>query len=58
MTWTHLTKVFHVEDPVAIHWYLTEASREMWSVRTLDRNISTQYYERLKEEQWIVVCVR
>ena len=22
------------------------ASKEMWSVRTLDRNISTQYYER------------
>ena len=22
------------------------ASQEMWSVRTLDRNISTQYYER------------
>ncbi|MBQ9816062.1 MAG: DUF1016 family protein [Proteobacteria bacterium] len=46
LTWTHLTKVFRVEDPVAIRWYLTEASREMWSVRTLDRNISTQYYER------------
>ena len=25
---------------------MMEASREMWSVRTLDRNISTQYYER------------
>jgi predicted nuclease of restriction endonuclease-like (RecB) superfamily len=46
LTWTHLTKVFRVEDPVAIRWYLTEAAREMWSVRTLDRNISTQYYER------------
>ena len=46
LTWTHLAKVFRVDDPIAIRWYLTEASREMWSVRTLDRNISTQYYER------------
>ena len=46
LSWSHFTRVFRVEDPVAIRWYLTEASREMWSVRTLDRNISTQYYER------------
>lgn len=46
LTWTHVFKTLRVEAPVAIRWYLTEASREMWSVRTLDRNISTQYYER------------
>ena len=46
LTWTHVFKTLRVEDPVAIRWYLTEAAREMWSVRTLDRNISTQYYER------------
>lgn len=28
-------------------WYLNEAAQEMWSVRTLDRNISSQYYHRL-----------
>ena len=33
-------------DETAIRWYLETASHEMWSVRTLDRNISTQYYER------------
>ncbi|MEG2178812.1 MAG: DUF1016 domain-containing protein, partial [Bacteroidales bacterium] len=26
---------------------LKEAVEQVWSVRTLDRNISTQYYERL-----------
>lgn len=46
LTWTHITKVLRVEDPTAIRWYLETASQEMWSVRTLDRNISTQYYER------------
>ena len=46
LTWTHITKVLRVEDPTAIRWYLEMASKEMWSVRTLDRNISTQYFER------------
>lgn len=46
LTWTHITKVLRVEDSTAIRWYLEMASKEMWSVRTLDRNISTQYFER------------
>jgi predicted nuclease of restriction endonuclease-like (RecB) superfamily len=36
-----------VVDPVAREWYINEASNEHWGVRVLDRNISTQYYERL-----------
>lgn len=36
LTWTHITKALRVEDPVAMRWYLESASREMWSVRTLD----------------------
>ncbi|MBQ8035765.1 MAG: hypothetical protein IJ268_02120 [Proteobacteria bacterium] len=46
LTWTLLTKVFRVEDPVDIRWYLNEASREMRSGRALDRNIRSQYHER------------
>ncbi len=46
LTWTHVFKALRVADDTAIRWYLETASREMWSVRTLDRNISTQYYER------------
>lgn len=46
LTWTHIFKTLRVEDATAIRWYLESASQEMWSVRTLDRNISTQYYER------------
>ena len=44
--WSHILTALRVDDPTAIRWYLETASREMWSVRTLDRNISTQYYER------------
>ena len=25
-------------------WYVSEAAREMWSTRTLQRNVSSQYY--------------
>lgn len=46
LTWTHIFKSLRVEDETAIRWYLETASQEMWSVRTLDRNIATQYYER------------
>lgn len=46
LTWTHVFKTLRLDDEIAIRWYLESASREMWSVRTLDRNISTQYYER------------
>ncbi len=46
LTWTHIFKTLRVEDSIAIRWYLEMASKEMWSVRTLDRNISTQYFER------------
>lgn len=46
LTWTHIFKTLRVEDSTAIRWYLEMASKEMWSVRMLDRNISTQYFER------------
>ena len=46
LTWSHYRTALRVEDPVAARWYLQTASTEMWSVRTLDRNISTQYFER------------
>ena len=46
LTWTHIFKSLRVADDTAIRWYLETASTEAWSVRTLDRNIATQYYER------------
>ncbi len=36
-----------VSNPEARAWYLKEAQEQMWSYRTLDRNIGSQYYERL-----------
>ena len=47
LSWTHFRTMLRVTDDDARYWYMHEASREMWSVRTLDRNIASQYYYRL-----------
>lgn len=46
LSWSHIRLLIHVEDKEARYWYMREASEEMWSVRTLERNITTQYYGR------------
>ena len=59
LTWSHILTALRADSKESIRWYLLSASQEMWSVRTLDRNISTQYFERhfrqpqlpMKEEQ-------
>lgn len=56
LTWTHILKTLRVDDPTAIRWYLSTASQEMWSVRTLDRNISTQYFERHFRQPQLADC--
>ncbi|MBR0514949.1 MAG: DUF1016 family protein [Clostridia bacterium] len=47
LSWSHFRCLLRVSDESARLWYLNEAVDENWSVRTLDRNISTQYYDRL-----------
>lgn len=51
LTWTHYTVLLLVKDSKARAWYEQEAVRETWSVRTLQRNIETQYYYRLLKSQ-------
>lgn len=46
LPWTHYLKLLQVENTEARDWYIKEAVEEGWSVRTLQRNISSQYYER------------
>ena len=46
LSWSHVRRVLSVVNSDARIWYLTTASEDRWDVRTLDRNISTQYYER------------
>lgn len=49
LPWTHYRELIRVEDTDARKWYEKEALREMWSTRTLHRNISSQYYYRLMQ---------
>lgn len=46
LDWSHFRRVLSVVNPDARLWYLENASKNMWSVRELDRNICTQYFER------------
>ncbi|WP_304582808.1 YhcG family protein [uncultured Alistipes sp.] len=47
LTWSHIRTLLRVTNEDARMWYLNEAAQQTWSVRTLDRNISSQYYHRL-----------
>ena len=47
LSWTHYRTLLQVSDPNARAWYEKEAYEQTWSVRTLQRNISTQYYDRM-----------
>lgn len=47
LSWSHYKRLIQVNNPEARAWYLKEAQEQMWSYRTLDRNIGSQYYERL-----------
>ena len=51
LTWSHYKRLLSVQNEDARNWYLKEASEQMWSYATLNRNISTMYYERLLMSQ-------
>ena len=51
LTWTQYRELLTIADEAARNWYMHEAAKEMWSVRTLHRNISSQYYYRLLQSQ-------
>ena len=51
LSWTHYRVLLQVEDSEARKWYEKEAFEQIWSVRTLQRNISSQYYYRILKTQ-------
>lgn len=46
LPWSHYVELLSVQDPEARAFYESEALRGGWSVRQLDRQISTKFYER------------
>ena len=51
LSWTHYRILLQVNDRNARAWYEKEALEQTWSVRTLQRNISSQYYYRMLQTQ-------
>ncbi|MFA6884107.1 MAG: DUF1016 N-terminal domain-containing protein [Paludibacteraceae bacterium] len=44
LTWSHYKRLMQVQGEAVRNWYLKEASEQMWSYRTLDRNRETEKY--------------
>lgn len=51
LSWSHYAALLQVKDEKARDWYEKEAVEQTWSVRTLQRNISSQYYYRMLKTQ-------
>jgi len=51
LQWSHFELIMRVPDAQARNYYLTEAAEQTWSVRTLERQINTLYYQRLLSSQ-------
>lgn len=47
LPWSHNRLIMRVDDPDARQWYLQEAASQQWSVRQLERNIRSLYYQRM-----------
>ncbi len=61
LSWSHYKIIMRVSSPEARNYYIKETAENSWAVRTLERNVSTQYYERIllshstgpvKKEMW------
>ncbi len=47
LSWSHYLALLRVSNAKARQYYAEEAAKAPWSVRQLERQIGTQYYERL-----------
>ena len=51
LSWSHYCLLMKIESNEARNFYIRESISQKWSVRALDRQISTLYYERLLSSQ-------
>ena len=47
LSWSHYRILMRIENEAARDYYFNEAVKSKWSVRVLQRQIDTQFYERL-----------
>lgn len=51
LTWSHYRLIIRVENKNVRTFYIQETIEQHWSTRKLDRNISSQYYQRILANQ-------
>ena len=47
LSWSHYRLIMRVESPSAREYYMGEAAGQSWSVRALERQINSLYYDRI-----------
>jgi len=47
LSWSHYRVLMRIEDETSRNFYTEECAKSMWSVRQLERQINTMYYQRL-----------
>jgi len=47
LSWSHYKLIIRLKDEKARNWYMRESVASNWSVRALERQIGTHYYERI-----------
>ncbi len=58
LSWSHYRLIMRLDNPQARLWYTEESAKANWSVRALERQIGTLYYERIvssKEKQPLII---
>ena len=57
LSWTHIVRLLSVRNENERSFYIIETSENNWSVRELDRQINSLFYERLalsKDKNWVI----
>ena len=47
LSWSHYVKLMKIPDETARNFYAEECAKSAWSVRQLERQIHTMYYQRI-----------
>lgn len=58
LSWSHYRLIMRIDNSQARLWYTEESAKSNWSVRALERQIGTFYYERIissKEKQSVII---
>ena len=47
LSWSHIRLIMRCDDERERQYYISESSKQNWSVRTLERNLKTDSFHRL-----------